>query len=812
MSEKKFAKIITDNLAKELDRLFTYEIPKEYIISTKVGMRVLVPFGRNNKLIEGIIMEISDDLGKETKFNIKKIEYFLEKEPSLNFKQLEMIKWIRKEYLCKYVDVIRIMLPMGINVKLNKVIKLKKEIEEKDEISCYINGNKNVSVEKLEKKFGRERVKKLLNKLIEDEYIFFIEDIGQKENKLFKSKIYRNYDDFTDVLPVLSSRAKKQREIIEYLEKVGDGIEITEIQRALEITKNPIEALVERRLLKVKREEEYRNPIKKNIDKYEKHILNFEQRKAYEKIIKSDKKLFMLKGVTGSGKTEVYLQLIEDNLKKDKNAIVLVPEISLTLQTLERFVGRFGKKVAVFHSKLSAGERFDEWRRIKREEAKIVIGTRSALFTPFENIGLIIIDEEHEGTYKSEQNPKYDTIEVAEKMTDIYDAKLILGSATPLIRDFHKTESGKLELLELKNRVRNISLPKVEIVNMSQELSRGNKTIFSEKLFNSIKEKLSKKEQVILFLNSRGFSKIVKCRNCGYTVECNYCDISMTYHEDKNIMICHYCGETKRVPNICPKCSSKYIRYIGIGTQKVEEEVKKYFPKATIARMDADTMRKKGSYERVLDKVKDKSIDILIGTQMISKGLDFPNITLVGIILADVSLNIPSYIAHENTFQLITQVSGRAGRSDKKGEVIVQTYNPDNYAIVASKNSDYDEFYFKEIQLRKIFNYPPFCNLIDITVSGEDEKKTYIKTEEISEKIKEYYKNNKINGKCEISKANNACISKIRKRYRFKILIKVDNEEKYLLKEIVKKYCIDEKVENNSDIIISVDVSPRHIL
>ncbi len=813
LSEKLFARIITDNTSSELDRTFTYEIPESYIEKAQTGMRVLIPFGRGNRLLEGIIIEITEDLTEEEKsYKIKQIEYFLEKTPSLTREQLAMVRWIRNEYLCRYIDVIRTMLPAGLSVKVNKFVNVQREIEAEGEIYSYLNKRKRVSMNYLEKKFGKEYLKKSLEFLIENEYAVLDESYEQEVKKSFVKKVYKNYEDAEDVLDLLSARAVRQKEIIEFLEEHGDGIEFSRLTGELKVSSSSIDALADRNFIKIEEEEEYRNPVKREIEKYEKHVLNEEQENAFKKISDSDEKVFLLKGVTGSGKTEVYLQLIEENLKAGKNAIVLVPEISLTPQTLERFIGRFGQRVAVFHSKLSHGERYDEWRKMKRGEVDIVVGTRSAIFAPFKDIGLIIIDEEHEGTYKSEQNPKYDTIKLAEKMTEVYGCKLVLGSATPSIEDYHRAVSGEIELLELKNRVRNIPMPKIDVVDMRDELNRGNKTIFSGMLYHAVKDRLEKNEQIILFLNSRGFAKTVKCRKCGYTVKCDSCDICMTYHEDKNRMICHYCGETKRVPNTCPECGSRYIKHMGIGTQRVEQQVRKFFPEARIARMDADTMSRKGSYEKTLGRMKSGDIDILIGTQMISKGLDFPNITLVGIILADISLNIPGYASPEKTFQLITQVAGRAGRSDKEGEVIVQTYSSGNYAIEAAELSDYKKFYMDEVKIRKAFRYPPFCELIDITVSGTDEQKTYQAAEKLSGLIKKDYSENRLFSQTEISGANNACIYRVKNRFRFKILIKTDEKEKKFIKEIVRKYCIDKKVNFNSDIIVSVDIGPRFIL
>ncbi|MDO5707725.1 MAG: primosomal protein N' [Andreesenia angusta] len=810
---KLYAKIITDNTNINLDRPFTYEIPKEFKSIAKKGIRVLVPFGKGNRLIEGLIIGIKESLTEEENmYRIKMIEYFLEKEPSLNEKQLELLEWIREEYICRYIDVIRTMIPRGLNLRINKYIILKQKIDQDKELYSYLNEKKKVSLKYLEKKFGKEIVKREVNYLLDKGNISIEEDYEQKANKKYIKRVYKKFDEIEDALYLLPKRANKQREIIRFLANQEDGLILDEIRKKISINNSSIKALVEKKFIEIREEEIYRDILNRNIKDYKKHSLNYEQREVFDKFIESDQRYFLLKGVTGSGKTEIYLQLIEKNLKEDKNAIVLVPEISLTPQMMDRFIGRFGNKVAVYHSKLSISERYDEWRKMKNGDVNIVIGTRSAIFAPFKDIGIIIIDEEHENTYKSETNPRYDSIELAKKMAEIYDCKLLLGSATPSINDYFMVVNKDMKLLELKNRVSNICMPDVEIVDMREELDSGNTSIFSKKLFKEISNRLKRKEQSILFLNSRGFAKAVKCRKCGYVVECDNCDISMTLHGDKNRLLCHYCGETKRIPRLCPECQSKYIRSMGIGTQRVEIEVKKAFPSARVIRMDTDTMQRKNSYEEALRKIERNEVDILIGTQMISKGLDYPNITLVGIIMADISLNIPDFSSAEKTFQLITQVSGRAGRSDKKGEVIVQTYEPENYAIKASIEADYNRFFYDEIRLRQSYRYPPYCELIDITVSGEDEDKSFRIARNLSNNLKTAYLNDSNSEDINISNANNASIYRVRNRYRFKILIKYDKKNKKRIKEIVRKYCIDDELNKNSDIIISVDVNPRFIL
>lgn len=480
-------------------------------------------------------------------------------------------------------------------------------------------------------------------------------------------------------------------------------------------------------------------------------------------------KEYLLHGVTGSGKTEVYIQVIRNFIDKGYGAIVLVPEISLTPQTVIRFVERLGDKVAVFHSRLSKGEKYLEWEKVNSGKAKVVVGARSALFTPVKNLGIVIIDEEHDTSYKSGQSPYYHAREVAEKLCEINNATLVLGSATPDISTYYKAKNGEIGLIELKNRTNNKDLPETKIIDMREELVAGNKTIFSKALYDEIKENLRKKEQTILFLNRRGYSTFVSCRKCGFVAKCRNCNIALTYHMDSNSLECHYCGAKFKNPAVCPVCHEKYIKYFGIGTQKIENAVKNIFPEASVIRMDLDTTSRKDAHEQILSKFKNENIDILIGTQMIAKGHDFPNVTLVGVMAADTSLNSNDFYSAERTFGLLTQVSGRAGRAEKNGRVIVQTYESDNYSIVAARDHDYEKFYEQEILLREQLNYPPFCDITLINVSGEDEDNVIEDSRIIREAFEEVFKG------CEgvyVLKEVPAPISKIKNKYRFRIIIK----------------------------------------
>lgn len=594
------------------------------------------------------------------------------------------------------------------------------------------------------------------------------------------------------------------KKIVEFFKTNSGKYTKSELINEHSISQYKLNKLIENEVLSIEEESVFRyNDRVYNKDSAK--TLTIEQENIIREYINSDDKMFLLKGVTGSGKTEVYMKLVERVLLEGKSAIILVPEIALTPQMIERFKGRFGVNVALFHSKLSDGERFDEWFRVKEGKAKVIVGARSAIFLPAKNLGLIIIDEEHENTYKSEQNPKYQTKEVAEYLSELKGCKVILGSATPSIETYYRALTGEMKLLELNSRVDNKSMPPMKVIDMRNELKGGNKSLFSRELFIAIQERLKRKEQIILFLNRRGFSTFVSCRSCGYVFKCDECDISMTYHKN-GLLICHYCGKTKREPRECPKCHSKYVKFFGAGTQRVEEEVKKYFNNVRILRMDVDTTRDKHSYERIYNTFKNGEADILIGTQMVSKGLDFKNVTLVGILAADMSINIPDYRAAERTFQIITQVAGRAGRGDKQGEVLIQTYTPQHYSLQYAVNYDYEGFYEKEFTVRAMMKYPPFGKLL--LINGTSKKEELLKNfmHKITMMIKPLVES------CldiEILGPIPCMISKLKENYRWQIVIKGEFDS-YFSKNI-KEILYDENKNVYNDIRISMDINPNNL-
>ncbi|HQB63217.1 MAG TPA: primosomal protein N' [Sedimentibacter sp.] len=592
-----------------------------------------------------------------------------------------------------------------------------------------------------------------------------------------------------------------QIKVIEYL-KQHQSVSIAELREKLNVSYAVINNLIKKDVLEEKPVLDYSK--QEEFEPKEPLCLNEEQKRACETILRSDKKAFLLHGVTGSGKTEVYMNIIEGYIKEGRQSIMLVPEISLTAQTIDRFRERFGNKIAVFHSKLSKKDRYIEWLRVYNKEADIVIGARSAIFAPISDLGAIVIDEEHEDSYISTTSPKYDTMEVAVKMAYMAGGKVILGSATPSLNTYYMAMKGQIELIELKNRVKDASMPEMKIINMSDELDKGNNTIISQELYQSIRNSLKQNEQVILFLNKRGYSGFVSCKKCGYVVRCQRCDVSMTYHIKGNIMKCHYCGRTRKMIYECPKCKSDKIEQFSAGTQHVEKLINQLFPHTSIERMDLDSMTDSEAYENIYNDFKSGKIDILIGTQMLAKGFDFPNVTTVGVLSADAILNLPFYTASEKTFQLITQVSGRAGRGDKKGNVYIQTYEPENFIINAARNNDYDLFLQQELKLRKEFAFPPFINIINICLISKNEElvaktageKYSLVKEEVQEMIKErsllLYRPVPHN------------IYKVNDEYRINLFIKVSNHSLPELKKILRTVYMDKDIEN---IKVSININ-----
>lgn len=778
----KYIEVVLENKTRVTDRLYTYLAKEEDIEHLELGKRVIVPFGRGNKKRLGLIVNILDEY--ELNYELKYIEKILDKEPIVGKDLIELAFFMRDEYLSDLSSSFQSILPPGNWKDLEEVFFLNENVQ-KDEIESEIFKFLQYprTLEEISEKFIYLDVMELKRKnIIYSKYVI------KNQIKISKN-IYIELVDTAD-LSNIKKNAKAQIRVVEYL-KNKNRVLMKKLLEDTNTSSATIKNLHEKNIVKKTEEIHYRN-ILKDENLYSKIELNESQKDVFNNIINSDNNNNLIYGVTGSGKTEIYLHLTEEVLKNNRTAIILVPEISLTPQTIERFSGRFPGKVAVLHSRLTNMEKLEQWQQIENGDYKIVVGARSAIFAPVKNLGLVVIDEEHDNSYFSEKNPKYNTIEVAEFRAKSNNAKLVLGSATPSVESYYKAENGQYNLYTMYDRATNSSLPNVNIVDMREELKKGNISIFSESLKEAVEENLKNKKQSILFLNKRGHMSYIFCRRCGHVEICSHCDVAMTYHKSTNRLICHHCGRTRFKPTICSNCGSKYIKEFGAGTEKLEEETKYLFPNANVYRIDGDTNTGKDAYLNLYDKMKNKEIDILIGTQMITKGFDFKDVTLVGVIAADISLNMGNYKSSENTFQLLTQVSGRAGRGSTKGNVFVQTYKPNHYSIVSSKTHDYEKFYNIEIDYRKKFKYPPFYSLLNIKLSGINRGLTRAKIFE----IQRYIRNNIIKyniGDIEIIGPNPSPISRINNFYRFDINMKYKKENKNLINNLIKDILIDNK-------------------
>ncbi|MHC0037219.1 primosomal protein N' [Pseudoneobacillus sp. C159] len=797
------ASVIVDVPARQTDKTFDYLIPEKYIGSIRPGMRIVVPFGPRK--IQGFVVEVksASDVSK-----LKEIDEPMDLYPVLTPELLNLGDWLAEKTLCFKISGLLAMLPAALKAKYTKKLVLAKGVDVGGisfilqpffqdtrelawddavangiltEIQYEANNQKIDVIYEVKERIHKKKVKQILP-------ITTIEGL-----RLEKEKI-----------PV---RAKKQHEIIDYFINHHAPIDLKLLLAELNISHSTVSGLIEKNILSENEVEVYRDPFVNRhfprtsplpLTEAQQNVIN----PIWNTIKNDDHQVFLLYGVTGSGKTEVYLQSIQAVLEKGKEAIVLVPEISLTPQMVNRFKGRFGNQVAVLHSGLSAGEKYDEWRKIHRKEVSVVVGARSAIFAPFENIGIIIIDEEHETSYKQEESPRYHARDVAIKRAEYFSCPVILGSATPSLESFARAKKGVYQLLTLASRMNNQSLPAVDIVDMREELRDGNRSMFSKLLFEKMKDRLQKGQQIVLFLNKRGHSSFVMCRDCGYVVNCPHCDISLTYHRSQQRMKCHYCGHEDYVPRNCPECQSEYIRYFGTGTQKVEEELGKVLPEARVIRMDVDTTSRKGAHEKLLDAFQNHKADILLGTQMIAKGLDFPNITLVGVLTADTMLHLPDFRSSEKTFQLLTQVSGRAGRHELPGEVVIQTYSPEHYSIELSGNHNYDQFYQYEMMVRKTHSYPPFYYLSLVTVTHED----LMKVVSVTDKITSYLKR-KLSKQAIILGPVASPLARINNRYRYQCLIKYKNEPELsnALRAILNQY---QQEMTSTGLQIIVDLNP----
>lgn len=709
--------------SQNIDKIFDYIVPNDLESSIKVGIRVLVPFGRQT--LEGFVLEIKDNSDRD----LKEIYSILDRDIVLNDELLLLGKQIQKSTLSTLISAYQVMLPKALKAKAGVLV----------------------------------------------------------------SKKYQTFYELTDKSYLASSSAQEK-----ILKLFSDKKTISR-KELLAISSSALSTLIEKKVLSEIKKEDYR--IKYEVNKDKKKVLTPSQQKVVNSVLENQQNVpFLLFGVTGSGKTEVYMQIIEKVLKRGETAIMLVPEISLTPQMVEQFSNRFGNQIAALHSALSEGEKYDEWRRIARGEASIVIGARSAIFAPLKNIGIIIMDEEHSDSYKQgDKSPRYHARDVAIWRAKYHSCPVLLGSATPSLESMARAEKGVYQLLVLKERVNGKGLPNVEIIDMNKEAKNGISHI-TKRLLGELSSCIDRGEQAILFLNRRGFSTFVTCKNCSETIKCPNCDITLTYHKSNRMLRCHYCGYATPLPKVCPNCNEEALSDLGVGTEKIEEELHGLLPNARVLRMDVDTTSRKGAHKKMIDAFRNHEYDILLGTQIVAKGLDFSDVTLVGVINADTSLNIPDFRSSENTYSLLSQVAGRSGRSQKTGKVYIQTFNPDHYAISFVKEHDYLGFYREEMKIRRRLGYPPFYFLCYLKISGKEADYLFQESLKIKRSLERNLHHTTILGPTTLA------VFKVNNIYRYGIILKYKREE--ALYDILIK--VQNHYKSNHKLRVDIDFNPSH--
>lgn len=810
------AQVLIGSQAQSLDKLFDYLVPKEFEKTAKIGARVIVPFQNRPQI--GFIWFLKEHSTIE---KLKQITQVIDDPPLLTKVQYQLAEWMAGHYFCSRADSLKLCLPPGSNpvrvlyYRLNIGIdELRMGLNRKfdsasiTKIIDLIDELTDAPAKEWEKRFAEfpliwDYLTK--NRIIVKTHRFAAPKVKTKLRRMFRW-----------VAPgvVETSATGKRVQAVLLDQKM---LSRSQLCAMAEVSSSVIDRLLREGKISCFDMAEERQPVGFSEIEPEADSCHFtsEQAKVWSQF-SSQKNIdfFLLHGVTGSGKTEIYLKAAEDVINNGQQVLYLVPEIALTPQTLERTRLRFGNQVALLHSNMSNGERYDQWFKIKNNQAKLVLGARSALFAPFENLGLVIVDEEHESSYKQEETPRYHTRTVVEKLSELTGARVIFGSATPSLESFHAAQNGKYYYLGLNERFNQKPLPQVSIVDMREELRKGNKNILSNFLFEAINQTISQQEQVVLLLNRRGYSTFVLCRDCGYSLTCPNCDVSLTYHLMEKVLRCHYCDYRQPVPNLCPKCHSSRIRYFGHGTQKLEEELAEFFPQAKLVRMDTDSTSRKGAHYRIYQELTSGEVDILLGTQMVAKGLDLPRVTLVGVISADSTLNIPDFRGAERTFQLLTQVAGRAGRGEKVGRVIFQTYNPDHYSLQFAKNHDYLGFYREEIKRRRELNYPPFSEFVKFGFTGlnpEKVKKAADTFASISrDLITKLAVPTEVGKSVELMGPAPAIIPRIESKFRWQLLLK--SSQQAILPDLVNSIWAEFPFRKFADVKIIRDRNPYSIV
>ncbi|WP_337090131.1 primosomal protein N' [Leuconostoc pseudomesenteroides] len=798
--KKQYAQIIVDVPTMQTDQPYTYVIPEEMIDQILPGMRVTVPFGRRKVMGFVIGIRATTDLSED---QLRSLTTILDLSPVLNTELLSLSDYLADETFAFRISILQTMLPNALKADYQNFIKIVGKVSDDvanrlfaglTEIAFHANQYSDKDLATLAKLRRQHSIEVRIE----------VNDRAKVKTQL-AYQFSQNVTMLKTAQQSLRPTAKKQAQLIAFiLQHVGETWLKKELQEMLPVSDATLAHAVTHEWLVKKHVEALRDPFKATVQKSNPLDLNDEQQQAFDRISASADlhrfAPFLLEGITGSGKTEVYLQVAQHVLKQGKTVLFLVPEIALTPQMVRRVKSRFGEQIAVLHSGLSDGERYDEWRRIERGDVQIVVGARSAVFAPLDNLGLIIVDEEHETTYKQSDNPRYNARDVALWRGEYYQIPVILGSATPSLETRARAQRGVYERLTLTQRAGGAKLPKVDVIDMKDTLADGPETNFSAELKDKIADRLNKKEQIVLMLNRRGFSSFVMCRDCGFVPRDPNCNLAMTLHMDSHTLKCHYCGHEEPIPTVCPNCGSKRIRYYGTGTEKVAIELAELFPTARVIRMDQDTTRKKGSMDKLLEKFGRHEADILLGTQMIAKGLDFPDVTLVGVLNADTALGLPDFHASERTFQLLTQVSGRAGRAQKSGEVVVQTFNPQHYAIVFAQQHDYEGFYHQEMRARHAGNYSPYYYTVQIQASHSDENQAALQMLQVARWLRAHVDQDVI-----VLGPSPKPIAKMRNRYYFQIILKFKQRD---MVDNLLKTLQNRSQNSKGDLRLSIDREP----
>ena len=809
---QKVAKVIVDVPTMQTDQPFTYLVPENLNEQLAVGMRVEVPFGNGNRHVQGFVLAIEPMAAMvldETNVQLKELVAVLDLKPVLNTEMLALADYMKEKTFAFKITCLQTMLPSVMRADYQKYIYLTDELSEELQDQLFY-GLEEISWDQAQE---RGLLPQLMALRKQQKVDIRYEVTTRNKVKMVRFiQAAKEFEQLEEIRLGLRKGAKKKEQLLYYLQRLGtEKVTAVKEMKELGFSTALLNEAAKNGWLTFIEKEAYRDPFaNQTFEKTTALSLNAEQQVAVETILQSvqeqQSQTYLLEGITGSGKTEVYLQVIAEVLNQGKTAIMLVPEISLTPQMVQRFKSRFGEHVAVMHSGLSQGEKYDEWRKIERGEAEVVVGARSAIFAPIENIGVIIVDEEHEASYKQEETPRYHARDLAIWRSEYHHCPVVLGSATPSLESRARAQKNVYQRLRLTQRANQAAtLPTIDVVDMRQEVENGNVSSFSMSLQEKLQERLEKNELSVLLLNRRGYSSFVMCRDCGYVLPCPNCDISLTLHMDSKTMKCHYCGHEERIPYRCPNCGQDKIRYYGTGTQKVEEELQTLLPDSRILRMDVDTTRRKGAHEKILRTFGEGQADILLGTQMIAKGLDFPNVTLVGVLNADTALNLPDFRSSERTFQLLTQVSGRAGRAEKPGEVIIQSFNPEHYAIQLAKAQDYEDFYTKEMYIRHRGDYPPYYFTVQITASHPEENEAAKQMFQIATKLKQGLSPQAIL----LGPTPNA-IMRVNNRYFYQVIIKYKQEP--MLQPLLKEILTDTQRATARGLKLSIDAEPMNFI